>query len=166
MTDRSDRRALIKQCQVPSYARIKEYNGFPAMNGFGQREGLKLSAKYNLPRNRVTEFENSLKEKGSQWAPLPIPPDVLKRIRFKFSSVDLNSSNGFFRCRTAGDNVLRMQDTSSCSNPKGWVMFQKDPPRWRREEVPLESIDFFSDIIISVYEANTKTISVGVASGY
>ena len=136
------------------------------MSGFGQREGLTLSAKYSIPESRVKEFENMLQAQDAEWEPLPIPPEILKRIRFKFQSLNLQSTTGFFRCRTAGSNVLYEQDTSPCSNPKSWVMIEKDPPRWERQEVPLQSIDSFSDIILSMYEPNTRTFSASVKSGY
>lgn len=169
IADRNDQKALRKQCQIPTFAHLEHFNGFPYMNGFGQREGLDLSAKYKISNEQAIYFEKSVQRKDSQWRPLPIPPDILTKLAnsyFKISDVNLNSSKGYFRCRTAGDDVLHKKETSSCFNPKAWVMVKKDPPRWEYKEVPLESIDAFSDIIISVYDTASLIITAGVVSGY
>jgi hypothetical protein len=166
IADRSDQKALRKQCQIPTFAGLERFNGFPYINGFGQREGLQISAKFIIPKDKSVNFEKSLQREDSQWRPLPIPADILAKNRFKLSDVNLNASKGYFRCRTAGDNALHEKETSSCFNPKVWRMVKKDPPRWEYKEAPLESIDLFSDVIISVYEPASRTITAGVASGY
>jgi hypothetical protein len=166
IADRSDQKALRKQCQIPTFARLEKFNGFPYINGFGQREGLHISAKFKIPIDKAVHFEKSLQRKDSQWRALPIPADILAKNSFKLSNVNLKASKGFFRCRTAGDNALHEKETSSCFNPKIWRMVKKEPPRWKRKETPLESIDSFSDIIISVYEPTSRTITASVASGY
>jgi hypothetical protein len=164
MADRSDREALRTQAGVPPFAELVTFKGDPFT--VGPREALNLSATFAIPGSRVQDFEAAMGAKDSQWQPLPIPPGVKKRISFRFAGLTMESPRGFFRCRTAGDNVLYAKDTASCLNPRAWVMLRKDPPSWEIKEVPLSSIDLYSDIILSVYDLDSKTISVGIASGY
>jgi hypothetical protein len=164
MADRSDQMALRTQARIPPFAELVSFEGHPFT--VGPREGLSLSATFAIPGGRVQAFEAAMGATGSQWQPLPIPPGVKERISFRFAGLNMDAARGFFRCRTAGDNVLYEQDTSSCLNPKAWVMVRKDPPRWERKEVPLSSIEVYSDIILSVYNFESKTISTGIASGY
>lgn len=165
-TDRKDQAALVKQCQIPEYAVLEQYHGFPASNGFGQREGLRLSAKFRIPAEQSAAFEREASEEASEWAPLPIPSEILQRIPFKLSIVNLTTKKGFYRCRTAGDNVLYARETSTCATPRQYVKDQSEPPRWRLKEVPLSSVESYSDLIISVYDKDSKSISAAIVSGY
>ena len=44
LTDSSDKSALVKHFKIPDNAEMIVYDGFPTMVGFGQREGLNISA--------------------------------------------------------------------------------------------------------------------------
>ena len=166
LTNDSDQKALRRQCGIPNFAKLKDFDGFPTMSGFGQREGLNLTAKFIVPKERVITFEKFLKEKSSEWSPLPIPDAILDRIMLPLSGVNLRATQGFFRCKLAGSNVLHERYTTSCLTPKSWVMFKDNPPRELRKGVSLGPIDYFPDIILSVYESDKQMISAGIASRY
>lgn len=164
MVDRSDQEALRKQARIPPFADLVTFKGHPFT--VGPREGLDLSATFSIPSGKVHDFEAALAGKDSQWQPLPISPAIRERILFRFPGINMTATRGFFRCRTAANNVLYEEDTGSCLKPKGLVMVEKDPPIWRRQEVPLSTISAYSDIILAVYYLDSKIISVGIASGY
>jgi hypothetical protein len=164
MADRSDQEALREQARIPPFAELVTFKGHPFT--VGPREGLNLSATFSIPSGKVQEFEADLAGKDSQWQPLPISPAIRERILFRFPGINITATRGFFRCRTAADNVLYEQDTASCLKPKALVMVEKDPPRWRRQEVPLSTISAYSDIILTMYDLESKTISAGIAAAY
>ena len=166
MTDHSDKKALKRHGDIPPYASLKEYKGYPPATL--QREGLRISGKYKIPSLKAAEFESHLNS-SYEWEPepLPIPPEILNKIRNKPELVDLEAQNGYFRCRTAGNNVLHNWVTSSCFEPMMFVV-TTDPPIRKRElkAVPLETVDFLPDIIISVYVTKSRTLTAGVATTY
>jgi hypothetical protein len=164
MADRHDLKALRRQAQVPPYAALVSFAGFPFT--VGPREALSLSAIFSIPSDKANTFLSEIRMTGSQWQPLPIPTQVRERITFRFPAVNFDTRHGYFRCRTASDNILHERDTASCLTPKAWVQIEKGQPRWERQTVPLSSIDAFADIIISVYEPETRLFVVGIASGY
>jgi hypothetical protein len=141
LTDDSDKKALRGRCHVPEYAEAIEYQGFPSMVGFGQREGLEVSGRFNLPSDHVETFEAFAKAEG--WESLPIPPEIRPKILFRGMKVNLDAKVGRFRCRTAGDNVLYSTVSRLCRD-----------------------VDNLSDIMISVYEKDKAEITAVVRSGY
>jgi len=164
LTDRNDKEAMKRQCDIPPFASLKEYKGYPATTGL-EREALRISGKYKIPGRKVVEFESNLNS-SYEWQPLPIPPEILNKIRHKPELVDLEAQNGFFRCRTSENNVLHQTITSSCFEPIDYLMIQKDPPKWVWKAVPLKTVDYFPNLIISVYKSNSRTLTAGVASSY
>lgn len=76
------------------------------MNGFGQREGLSLKAKYKMIPPETPGFE---------WNPLPVPDELKKKIPFRQTKDLINKENGYYRCMTAGDDVLNAEKLKSCN---------------------------------------------------
>ena len=139
--DRMDQSALRELFGLPRGAEVVEYDGYPPMVGFGQREGLGLRAAFRLGPEEVEAFANSAAETG--WQALPIPAGLMGRIPFRELDVPLDRTDGLYLCRTAGDNVLHAETTRSCA----------------------ETADFH-DLILGVYDPSTQMVWVTVRSGY
>ena len=139
--DRMDQSALRRLFRLPRTAEVVEYDGYPSMVGFGQREGLGLSAAFQLEPEEAKAFLETAAEAG--WEPLPIPAGLMGRIPFRELDVPFDRTNGLYLCRTAGDNVLHAETTRSCA----------------------ETADFH-DLILGVYDDSTQTVWVTVRSGY
>lgn len=84
------------------------------MLGFGQREGLEISATYTLNVAQANGFMESAGLNG--WKPMPIPQAVRVKIRFQGMKIPLDLGDGLYTCRTAGDNVLYAKQTLACSD--------------------------------------------------
>jgi hypothetical protein len=141
MVERDDKASLRRQCDIPRSATLVEYRGYPAVVGFGQREGLHIEGRFQIEKSGIGPFESDAVSRG--WKSLPIPDEVLAKIPFEFSLVRLGSKKGLYRCHTAGDNVLHAKQTRDVSTV----------------ETPL-------DIIVSVYDSESGVIGAAVASGY
>jgi hypothetical protein len=139
--DRADLARLKEIFGVPGEARLVSFDGYPASVGFGQREGLSLSAEFELPPDLVPAFLEERLEAG--WRELPIPEEVAGRIPFEGLPVPLEASTGIYTCRTAGDDVLHAGGT-----------------------VPVEDAAFVNDILVGVFETGTGRLSVAVRSAY
>lgn len=139
--DRLDQAALRRLFVLPRGAAVVEFDGYPSRVGFGQREGLSLSAAYRLDAGQAQAFLESAE--GSGWEPLPIAAGLLDRIPFQQLEVPKNLTDGFYLCRTAGDNVLYAEETRSCA----------------------ETLDFH-DLILGVYDRRAQQVWVTVRSAY
>src|SRR6185436_14783877 len=115
LSNLADERALRKQCHIPPYAQSSDYKGFPAMSGFGQREGLSITARFRIPKSNLDDFEKFMHEDG--WDPLPVSAELRARLprQGKGYESDLEAVEGFFRCHTAGSEVLHAKTTYSCA---------------------------------------------------
>jgi hypothetical protein len=111
------------------------------MVGFGQREGLSLSATFRLDEQEAQAFLDGASESG--WEPLPMEPGLIQRIPFEGLEVPLDRTEGIYLCRTAGDDVLYARSTRSCA----------------------ETVDFH-DLILGVFDSSTNRAWVTVRSGY
>lgn len=139
--DSSDQAELRRIFNIPEGAELKSYDGYPVMVGFGQREGLHLSAVYTLNNQQQAGFVQHAAD--NDWQPLPVPAKIRKDIPWKDLPVPLDAASGYFLCRTAGDDVLHATRTESCA-------------------VKLPELD----IILGIYDDRTHELSVVVRSGY
>ena len=136
-----DQAALRRRFGLPRRAEVVNYRGYPSMVGFGQREGLGLSAAFQLEPEQAQAFLETAAEAG--WEPLPIEAGLVERIPFRELEVPLNLSQGMYLCQTAGNEVLHARETRSCA------------------ETPA-----FHDLILGVYDSTEDQVWVTVRSGY
>lgn len=139
--DQIDQRALSDLFDLPGGLTLVAYDGYPAMVGFGQREGLSLNAAYVLTDQQETEFIRRAIARG--WEPLPMPESLRVHIPIQGLKVPLEVQSGLFYCRTAGDNVLHAAKTSPCAEAGS-----------------------MNDIIIGVLDSSQNRLMVEVRSGY
>jgi hypothetical protein len=135
-----DERALRRRFGVPSSFERIVYRGYPSMVGFGQREGLDISAAYRLTDRQESTF---LAATSDGWAALPIPDDVRSRILFRGLPVPLEAQNGLFLCRTAGDDVLHANHTQPCGQVRD-----------------------LHDVILGVLDTDRHELHVVIRAGY
>jgi hypothetical protein len=141
VTDSSDKVALKKHFDIPDEAVMIAYDGFPPMAGFGQREGLSISAKYKLNDEDMNSWINEMQSKGLKK--LPIPPDFKSKLWFKDKLIPLDTETGYYYCRTAGNDVLNATETKPCDEVKN-----------------------LNDIIFATLDTEKKELSVIVIFGY
>jgi len=139
--DAMDQAALRRRFGLPCRAEVVSYSGYPSMVGFGQREGLGLSATFQLEPEPAQLFLETAAEAG--WEPLPIEAGLVERIPFRELDVPLSLSQGAYLCLTAGDEVLHTRETRSC-----------------------DEVVQFHDIIFGVFDSTTNRVWVTVRSGY
>ena len=113
LQDRMDQSALRELFGLPRRAEVVEYDGYPPMVGFGQREGLGLSAAFQLEPEEAKAFLETAAEAG--WEPLPIEAGLVERIPFRELDVPLHLSQGMYSCQTTGNEVLHAETTCSCA---------------------------------------------------
>ena len=110
--DRLDRRLLRRHFDLPSGLRLAKYDGYPAIVGLGQREGLHIRAVYQVPERKAGAFERHLDENG--WLPLPVPAEIQDKVCPYVADGTLAPSSGWYLCRTAGNDVLHARETRPC----------------------------------------------------
>jgi hypothetical protein len=140
-TDDRDREQLLRHFGIPPDIQVIEYHGYPARVGFGQREGLQVSATYRFTEGQLAAWLPQARSSG--WQPLPIPAETRRKILYKGLKVDLDAASGFYVCRTAGDNVLYAGKTRPCAE-----------------------VQRMNDIIIGILDPDTRQLSVTVRSSY
>jgi len=141
LTDNSDKTALEKHFEIPEDAEMVAYDGFPTMVGFGQREGLNISAKYLLSDKDMNKWIKNMSSKGLKT--LPIPTECRDKLWFEDKLVPIDTKTGFYYCRTAGNDVLNADSTKLC-----------------------EQVDNLNDIIFAILDTDRKGLSVIICSGY
>ena len=141
VTDNSDKAALKKHFEVPEDAEMIAYDGFPTMVGFGQREGLTISAKYKLNDEDVKGWIQKVQYKGLKK--LPIEENCRSKLWFKDKLIPLDAKNGYYFCRTAGNDVLIAKVTKPC-----------------------DEVEYPNDLIFAILDTEKKELSVIVTSGY
>jgi hypothetical protein len=139
--DASDQERLREIFAVPPEAQIIEYRGFPARSGFGQREGLRLSARYRLSAPVFSAWLASARNAG--WRELPFPQSIRSRFRIRFDEAPLDTAHGLYLCRTAGNEILNTAETRPC-----------------------EKAEAMNDVRLGVFDQSTGVLSVLVAAGY
>lgn len=113
-TDSSDKAALKRHFEIPNDAEMVVYDGFPPMSGFGQREGLSISAKYKLNDQDMFSWINTMQAKGLKE--LPVEPQCRSKLWFKDKLIKLDTQTGYYYCGTAGNDVLNATETKSCDD--------------------------------------------------
>ena len=141
ITDRSDKAALKNHFEIPDDAEMIAYDGFPTMVGFGQREGLIISAKYLLTNKDMNNWIENMKTKGLKK--LPIELRCKSKLWFKDKLVPIDVNDGYYFCRTAGNDVLNAEVTKPC-----------------------DEVDHPNDLIFAILDTEKKELSVIVTSGY
>lgn len=141
VTDKSDKAALEKHFEIPDDAEIIAYDGFPTMVGFGQREGLTISAKYLFDDEDMNIWIEKMRTKG--LTKLPIPIECKSKLWFKDKLVPLDTESGYYLCRTAGNDVLKAESTKLC-----------------------DEVENLNDIIFAILDTEKKELSVIIISGY
>lgn len=141
VTDAIDKAALKKHFEIPDDAELIAYNGFPPMVGFGQREGLTISAKYKLNDKDIKSWIKNVQHKGLKK--LPIESGCKNKLWFKDKLIPLDAQTGYYFCRTAGDDVLNATETKPC-----------------------DEVDYLNDAILAILDTEKRELSVIVTSGY
>jgi len=141
LTDSSDKSALEKHFEIPDDAEMIAYDGFPTMVGFGQREGLNISARYLLNDEDMNEWIKNMKIKGLKN--LPIESECRSKLWFKDKLIPVETKTGYYYCRTAGNDVLNATETKPC-----------------------DEVDNLNDIIFAILDTEKKELSVIITSGY
>jgi hypothetical protein len=141
LQDRLDQRRLRRRFGIPRGAELISYEGYPSMVGFGQREGLRVSAVYRLTDEQESSFVSA--SLAGEWRRLPMQDVELARARSYAGDVPLALSEGIYLARTAGDDALRA-----------------------RETLPVSEVEHPSDVIIGVLDSETNRLYVRIASGY
>lgn len=141
LTDRSDKSALEKHFEIPKNAEMIAYDGFPTTVGFGQREGLNISAKYLLSDEDMNEWIRIMRTKGLKN--LPIESECKSKLWFKDKLIPMETKTGYYYCRTAGNDVLNTKETKPC-----------------------DEVDSLNDIIFAILDIEKNELSVIITSGY
>jgi len=139
--DDMDKAQLLRHFNIPPGTQLIEYNGYPARVGFGQREGLQVSATYRFTEGELAAWLPQARANG--WQPLPIPSEIREKIPYKGLKVDLDAAQGVYLCRTAGDDVLHAKNTRPCGE-----------------------VQRMNDIIVGTLDPVSCQLHVTVRSGY
>ncbi|MDH4198564.1 MAG: hypothetical protein OEW05_14210 [Candidatus Aminicenantes bacterium] len=141
LQDVRDKQALRRLFRIPRGVEIVAYSGFPWLNGFGQREGLSISATYQLTPRQLERFLRTQIPEG--WEPLPVAEAVRANPLYRNLNIPLEARTGFYLCRTAGDNVLYAKRTRPCA-----------------------CVERLNDIILGVLDTDARRLFVVVRSRY
>jgi hypothetical protein len=141
ITDNSDKAALEKHFEIPDDAEMIAYDGFPAMVGFGQREGLNISAKYLLSEKDMNKWIKHMQTKGLKK--LPLESECKSKLWFDDKLIPIETATGYYYCRTAGNDVLNAT-----------------------EKKPCDEVENLNDIIFAILDTGKKELSVIITSGY
>jgi hypothetical protein len=165
--DAMDKREVRRHFNLSEETTLLEYDGYPEMVGFGQREGLRIKAVFQLSD---TQVENIVKEGDRDgWRKLPIPPEVLAKLPFHNAKneIPVAAKSGYFLCKTAGSNVLTAGEnqTSLCENHPGTLQCS--------EPIPLEEAKKsnkcqyrFGDQILGVLDLRDNKLYTSIGSIY
>jgi len=141
ITDNSDKAALNERFEIPDDAEMIAYDRFSTMVGFGQREGLTISAKYLLNDEDMNEWINNMQTKGLKK--LPLESECKSKLWFDDKLIPIETETGYYYCRTAGNDVLNATETKPC-----------------------DEVENLNDIIFAILDIEKKELSVIITSGY
>jgi hypothetical protein len=139
--DLVDQRHLRRHLGIPGDFELVSYDGFPITVGFGQREGLNLTAVYALTDEQEVAFIADAMERG--WQRLPMPAGDRDKMGRLSGDVPLDDVRGIYLARTVGNEVLRS-----------------------RSSRPLSEVARPNDLILGVLDTDTNRLYARVASGY
>jgi hypothetical protein len=136
-----DRRALQRHFELPRGFDLVAYKGYPPVVGFMQREGLQISAIYQLSNTQTENFIHQAPTRG--WETLPLPPHLYAKTQHLREFVPLQAQTGIYICKTAGHDVLHTSHTQPC-----------------------DSVDYLSDVILGIFDSQTNKLYLVISSGY
>jgi hypothetical protein len=139
--DRADLERIREIFGIPEEIELVSYDGYPPTVGFGQREGLSLSAVFRLTGGQVDEFVAGNLARG--WRELPMPAGLVAAIPFRDLPVPVDAAEGVYICLTAGDNVL-----------------------YSTRARPVVEGDHIDDLILGILDTSDNTLCVTVRSAY
>ena len=160
LQDLSDQKALIKQCHIPPYAELVDYQG----SSLGATEGKSYTARFRIPRSDLGKCEKFMREDG--WAPLPASAGLRARLLNQGQGLEsyFNVAEGLFRCQAAGDRVLHAEKTSPCAEAK---LFEIRTPIWDdKGNLTYRQYHALIDVILTVFDKTTGVLTAHVASAY
>ena len=141
VTDETDKASSEEHFEIPDDAEMIAYDGFSTMVGFGQREGLTISAKYLLNDEDMNKWINNMQTKGLKK--LPLESECKSKLWFDDKLIPIETDTGYYYCRTAGNDVLNATETEPC-----------------------DEVDNLNDIIFAILDTDKKELSVIITSGY
>lgn len=139
--DRADLERIREIFGIPEDFELVSYDGYPSSVGFGQREGLELSAVFQLTDGQAVGFVEDGLTAG--WRELPVPEGVIASIPFRGIPVPVDAVQGVYICLTAGDDVLYSEGAR-----------------------PVEEGDRINDLILGVLDTTENRLYVMVRSAY
>jgi hypothetical protein len=139
--DSADLERIREIFGIPEDFELVSYDGYPSSVGFGQREGLELSAVFQLTGGQAHGFVADRLASG--WSELPMPEGVVASIPFRGLPVPVDALQGVYICLTAGDDVL-----------------------YARETRPVAEGDRINDLILGVLDTTEDRLYVMVRSAY
>lgn len=168
--DMMDKRQLRKHFNLTQNTELLEYKGYPAMVGFGQREGLNIQAVYRLSTSQVAEIVQNGQKTG--WRRLPIPKKLLAKLPYKDPAetqikMPFSLSEGLFLCKTVGDNVLYAPASAAhlCEDQAG-QLHCTGPVTQAEAETSDKCKRRFSDQILGILDPKSAKLYVFIGSGY
>ncbi len=90
---------------MPRIARLVSIETHPKIAGTSGRNGLAIDAVFAFGPDELAAFRVRL-ENDPTWRPLPPPASLLGRLPAGLS-LSLETTNGVWACRTAGDDLMR-----------------------------------------------------------
>jgi hypothetical protein len=136
-----DRGAMQRHFGLPRGFDLVVYDGYPPVVGFMQREGLQISAVYQLSETQAARFTLDAQNKG--WETLPLPSQTFAKTQHLREVVPLLTQTGIYICKTAGNDVLHARHTRPC-----------------------DSIGYLSDVILGIFDGQTNKLYLVISSGY
>jgi hypothetical protein len=136
-----DRRAMQRHFELPRGFDLVDYDGYPPMVESIQREGLQISAVYQLNETQAERFTHQAQNRG--WETLPLPPQTYAKTKHLREVVPLLTQTGICICRTAGNDVLHARHTRPCA-----------------------SVGRLSDVILGIFDGQTNKLFPVISSGY
>jgi hypothetical protein len=165
--DALDKKAMRKLFSIPKEYTMEEYRRYTGGGGAMQRENLGLSARYKLSLDQSKNIETRIQNEG--WESLPIKDsDILEHFLGRSLGQDLlndfTDKNGYFRCRTNGDDVLYGFNVKPCTEDNKGYVFTNCPVPGKTEGCTRNRQ--LSDIILEVYIPESKTLIDIVHANY
>lgn len=75
----SDEAAVRKEYDIPSAAKVVNYEGYPDNSGWGPREALRITISFQVDSADFAKYLNEVSDQD-HWQPLPIPERFLVRM--------------------------------------------------------------------------------------
>lgn len=165
--DVSDRREVRRHFHLPEETTVLEYDGYPGMVGFGQREGLQIRAVFQLSDAQVETIVKEGNRDG--WRKLPVPPEILAKLPFDNAKnkIPISAKSGYFLCKTVGSDVLTAGEnqTSLCEKAPGTLQCSElmSPEEAKKSD---KCKYRFNDQILGVLDLRDNKLYTSIGSTY